>query len=155
MDITLTVAEATRKTTKGGKPYLNVKTEKGKYLNAWSETEYFWHLFVSGAKLQVSITENGNLTTIVSVAGVQPPNQSGGVTVARWPEVSLQGQNQPLTATGQTAWDKLWLRLDKIEKCVDFLVEQQDALNNLKAMENMLKLEDLPVHDLEDKNPLE
>ena len=125
----LTVKDVQQKTTKSGKPYLAVKSSSDKFYTIWQEQQYIWHLFEPGKELDVIVATNGKFTSITGVVGV---------------EGETTGQNQP--AIGEV-WEKLFAKLDRIEKGVDFLVEERKALGTLP------KLDDLPVHDLDDINP--
>jgi hypothetical protein len=149
----LIVAEAVEKTTKTGKSYLNVKSSTGKFYSIWEESRYIWHLFVPQAELDVTVATNGAFTNITGVVGVSEPNKSGGTTLYKTPTEPLAG--------APNAWDKLWLRLDKMEKAIDFLVDEKMTLDSLKAMkkekaysptfnlEDLPNLSDLPEHNLD------
>ena len=92
--------------------------------------------------------QNGKFTNRTIVAPQK--NQSGGITVAKWPQQGVQVNSEALNPPiGLNAWDVLFKRLDKMEKSIDFLVEERKTFGALPS------LNDLPVKELPDKNPLE
>jgi hypothetical protein len=138
----LKVAEATEKTTKGGKPYLNIKSSTGKYYSIWEESRFIWHLFTPGAELDVTVATNGAFSNITGVIGLEGENATTGLI-------------EPKNGI-PSAWDKLFLRLEGLEKKIDFLIEEKKTL---KGLENQGKeinlhyplpnLSDLPEHNLD------
>lgn len=117
----LTIQEVQQKTTKVGKPYLNIKSSTGKYYSIWQEQQYIWHLFEAGKTLEVTVSTNGAFSNITGVEGISEPNKSGGTTIYKSPQ-------EPLTGNGQTAWDKLFIRLEALDKKIDWLMEERKTL---------------------------
>lgn len=128
MNVKIAPAEVKNPKTKKGDPYLLVKTVSGKVLTSWKEYQYIWHKIIVGQEIVVEIKQEGNYTYIVGIPGIEPPNQSGGTTLYKTPKDATTGQNQPLTGQGQTAWDRFFVRLEGLEKKIDWLIEERKTL---------------------------
>lgn len=157
------VAEAIPKTTKGGKPYLNVKSETGNYFNIWSENQFIFHKFVQGAELTIDYTEDGKFKTIVGIVGLEGENPATGQNLAG---------NRQLGAVENTFHGKPnvyeWLveKINEINAKCDWLIEERKTLGLPEeesqsllmeraeriAMKKEKKLSDLPVTELPDLN---
>jgi hypothetical protein len=127
----LTIAEVQNKTTKGGKPYLNVKSTNGNWFYVWSDVQAIWHFFVVGQTLEVATSTQGKFTSITGVVGGENA-----------PQVKIL--NEPLNGI-PVLWEKLFARLDRMEAKIDAKAA------NYGLTEKLPSLNDLPVHNLEDK----
>ena len=114
------VATVVKKSTAGGKPYLNVKSSTGGYSNIWSENQHIWHLFVPDAELEVEYTTDGKFTTITGVVGVQKPEESGGTVIAK--------------QQGPSSWEILFKKIDEMNEKLDWLVNERKTLNALPPL---------------------
>jgi hypothetical protein len=131
----LTVAEVKPGTGKDGKPYLRVKTSNGNTVWVHSDNQIIFHKFVPGANLNVETRTSGNFTVVVGVHGDDEENASRGNS----------GAGNGTQEDGAIPF--ILEKIKEIDSKVSWLVEDRKALNSLP------KLEDLPIHHLEDKKP--
>lgn len=75
----ITVKYRDDKRAKNGTPFLSVKDTDGKYYSVWAQE--LFHLFVAGARLEVSIITKGKFTNIEDV--LQNGNATTGVASDR------------------------------------------------------------------------
>lgn len=152
MRIIVKEVSSPKKATNGNE-YILVKSIKDSVVSIWDDQRAIWHLFTVGADLDVTTYTRGKYTSIVGVAGVEPQNPATG---------------QNLTGNGiPSAWDKLFVRLDKMEASLDFLIEEKKQIKGLESQERKtlglppetqkkdsgpFNYQDLPVTDLPDLN---
>lgn len=131
------VAEAIENPTKNGETFLKVKSSTGGYAKIWKDNQYLWHLFIPGAELEVGYTKDQYGVVITGVVGVQPPNPSGGVTVA---------SNKPVSTGMPSSWDLLFKKLNEIEKKIDDLAANYGMEPNpkLPPLDNDITPSDIP-----------
>lgn len=126
----LTIAEVNQNTTKGGKPYLSVKSSTGKWYYVWSDAQYIWHFIVVGATIEPIIATQGNFTAIMGIVGVA--DQSGGVTAYK--------------STAPSFNDWLTGKIKDIDEKLDWLVNERKTMGALPPLDDKgeITLENIP-----------
>lgn len=126
----LTISEVNNKTTKGGKPYLSVKSSTGKWYYVWSDVQAIWHLIVVGATIEPILATQGNFTAITGIVGVA--DQTGGVTAYK--------------STAPSFNDWLTTKIKGIDEKLDWLVNERKTMVALPPLDDKgeIKPEDIP-----------
>ena len=133
----LTIKEVEKKTTKGGKPYLLVKSSSDKYYYVWDKVQYIWHLMVVGATIEPTIATEGKFSSITGIVGLEG-------------ESPVEDKREALPSFNNWLTEKI----KAMDAKLDFLVEERKTLKSTIAMDTLPRLEDLPVHELEDKDDI-
>lgn len=130
------VSEATEKTTKGGKPYLNVKSESNNWFYVWEDNRFIWAKFQIGATLDIDYLD-GKFKTIVGIVGLEGEKPVAGQNLA--------GNGTPNGAPNAMTW--IVEKMKEMNKKLDFLIEEKKTLNSLthfsgNPLDNEIKAEE-------------
>lgn len=129
----ITIKYADSKTSKDGKPWMSVKDTQGNQYSCWEQ--YLFHLLKPGATIDPIIATKGKYSNITGVMGIDRPNPSGGVTVA---------SNQANQTGMGIMIERLFVKIDTLQKSVDWLVEERKTFGALPKLDKGIDVNNIP-----------